>query len=134
MLQKRFKPHTSTNALNDLRELVFHTDLYGGQGFTVNLMEWEEKLRKFEARYRMAFPDLIKYLILMKDAPFDVASHVCLTYSHNKPYSTIREAVAQYITSTNATKASNQGPCGMDIDVIGKGKSRGKGKGISKAS
>ena len=27
MLQERPKPHTSTNALNDLKELVFHTDL-----------------------------------------------------------------------------------------------------------
>ena len=80
----------------------------------------------------MEFPDLIKYLIVMKDAPFDVHSHICLTYSHLTPYSRVREAVSQYITSSNVIKASNQGPCGMDVDVIGKGKSRGKGKGRSK--
>ena len=32
MLHDRFKPHTATSALNDLKELVFHTDLYGGAG------------------------------------------------------------------------------------------------------
>ena len=122
LLHDRFKPHTATTALVDLREIVLNTDLLSEGNFTQRLLEWEHRVNKFTERYGMVIPDLLKYLIIMNNAPMELQSHICLTYNHRTAYNTIKDAVMSYMAAWSAPRVNQQGPTPMDIGAINKGK------------
>ena len=118
LLNERFKPHTATTALKDLRDIVFSPGLFAsGKELTQTLLQWEYKMTKFQTQYKMVIPDLLRYLIIMEAAPRDLQSHICLNHSHTTPYQRIRDAVLQYMIAKTAISGVS-GSQAMDIDEI----------------
>ena len=90
----------------DLREIVFNTDLFSEGNFAQRLLEWEHKVNKFTERYGVVIPDLLKYLIIMNNAPMELQSHICLSYNHRTAYNVIKDAAMNYMTAWSALRVN----------------------------
>ena len=83
LLNERLKSHTALDALSDLREIVFGTNLFLGDNFIQRFLDCERKIIEPTERYALQIPDLLKYLIVMNHAPLELQSRVCHRCSHN---------------------------------------------------
>ena len=132
VLKERYFQATAGSAANELLDILLHTNLYKNMEEFFNVfVAWELRLKRFTERFKMNFPDLLKYALCLQKAPRELITHLCSNVPHDAPFDSIKDAIHEYVRhSLQAGKAnfqtSRNDTDAMDVDAVN---FRGKGAG-----
>ena len=124
VLKERYFQATAGSAINELLDILLNTNLYKDmEDFFNAFVAWELRIRRFTERFKMEFPDLLKYALCLQKAPRELITHLCSTIPHDSVFERVKSAIHDYVRHslqagrTNFQTSKSETDF-MDVDAV----------------